>query len=203
MRLLLVGAPGSGKGTQGARLARHLGVGHIAAGDLLRAEVTRQSPVGLRMSATMAAGELVPDLLMVALLLPAVLRAADAGGFVLDGFPRSVGQAELIREFADRSDLAVDVVLNRRVPEPELVRRISARAAIEGREDDTEAVIVNRLRVFNEATAPLVDYYSRRGILRNVDADGPVDEVTGIVVAAVEAHRGRSLAQVRDRQAAT
>jgi adenylate kinase len=186
VKVLLIGPPGSGKGTQGHLLAERLGVRHIAAGDLLRAEVERASPLGRRVEAMMARGELVPDLIVLALLLPAVMQAVDHGGYVLDGYPRSVPQADLSRDLADSLGLRADLALYLDVPQEELLARILARATTENRADDTEDVVRHRLRVFEEATSPLVAYYRELGVLRVVDATGPVDEITETMLGLVQ-----------------
>lgn len=185
MNVLLVGPPGSGKGTQGERLAKRLGLEHIAAGDLLRAEVDARTPLGVKARAFMDRGELVPDDLIIELLMPRVLAAARNGGYLLDGFPRSVGQAREARRLAEQDGSAADAVIYLDAPRDELVQRILARAKIEGRSDDTPEVIRNRLAVFDEATAPLCDYYRGRGLLRVVDASRSADEVTAEILAAL------------------
>jgi len=186
MKVLIMGPPGSGKGTQGVLLAGRLGVAHIAAGDLLRNEVERDTNIGRRVSALMQRGELVPDLVILALLIPAIVRAGDEGGFVLDGYPRSVAQAELTRDLVDSMHMSADHVIFLDVPKEELLSRILARAEIEGRADDTAEVVANRLKVYEEATRPLVDYYRERGVLHVIEATGPIDEITKKVFAAVE-----------------
>lgn len=182
----MMGPPGSGKGTQGVRLAEHLGVAHIAAGDLLRKEVEDDTAIGRRVAAMMQRGDLVPDLVIVALLMPALVRAGDAGGFVLDGYPRSVAQAELTRDLVDRMELSADLAVFLDVPEEELVRRILARASVEGRADDTADVVANRLHVYENATRPLVDYYRDRGVLHVIEASGSIDDITAKVLEAVD-----------------
>ena len=183
MNVLLVGPPGSGKGTQGERLARCLGIEHIAAGDLLRAEVQGATPLGEQVQDYLQRGELVPDELVIDLLMPRVLEAADSGGYLLDGFPRSVGQAREARRLAERNGFSADGVIYLDAPRDELVNRILARAEAEGRSDDTAEVIRRRLGVFDEATAPLIDYYRERGLLRVVDASRSADEVTVAILA--------------------
>lgn len=183
MNVLLVGPPGSGKGTQGERLARCLGIEHIAAGDLLRAEVQAASPLGEQVQDYLRRGELVPDELVIDLLMPRVLEAAHSGGYLLDGFPRSVGQAREARRLAERNGFSADGVIYLDAPRDELVNRILARAEVEGRSDDTPEVIRHRLGVFDEATAPLIDYYRERGLLRVVDASRSADEVTVAILA--------------------
>jgi adenylate kinase len=174
--ILLLGPPGSGKGTQGARLAAHLGVEHLAVGDLLRAEIRSDSVLGRALRATVEAGELVPD--DVVLELISSRAAALAGsGYVLDGFPRSVAQAERGRDISATAAAVPGVVLNLDVPEDVVVQRLLARSAIEGRADDNEATIRNRLQVFTQTTAPLLDHYAKQGKLRTIDASGAPDEV--------------------------
>jgi adenylate kinase len=185
MNVLLIGPPGSGKGTQGERLAERLGLEHIAAGDLLRAEVEAQTPLGRQVADYMRRGDLVPDVVILSLLMPRVLAAAAGNGYLLDGFPRSVQQAVEARSLAERAGAAPDAVLYLDAPRDELVRRILARAEIEGRADDNPETVANRLQVFDEATRPLVDYYRERGLLKVIDANRGEDEVTADIVATL------------------
>ena len=185
MNVLLMGPPGSGKGTQGQRLAERLGVAHVAAGDLLRAEVAAETPLGQQASELMSQGRLVPDELVIDLLRPAVEQAAADGGFVLDGFPRSVRQAEQARELAEAEGVAGDAAIYLDAPREELTARLLARAEKEGRSDDNEKVITERLSVFDEATQPLVEYYRGRGLLHVVDALGEPDQVTAAILSAL------------------
>lgn len=186
MNLLLIGPPGSGKGTQGERLAQRLGLEHIAAGDLLRAEVDAQTPLGRRVSEFMHRGDLVPDEVILSMLMPKVLAAADANGYLLDGFPRSVDQAVEARSLAEQAGAAPDAVIYLDAPRAELIRRILARAELEGRADDNPDTVGNRLEVFDAATHPLVDYYRDRGLLHVVDASLDPDAVTAQIIAALE-----------------
>jgi adenylate kinase len=191
MRLLLVGGPGSGKGTQGARLAERLGLVHIAAGDALRAEVARDSDVGRRAAHYVDRGELVPDEIVVELLTSVVAAGAAAGGYVLDGFPRNLAQAHIADEALSRRGIGLEAVVYLEVPEDELRRRLLARAEIEDRSDDTPEVIAHRLEVFAHDTFPLVDHYRDRGLLITVRGDRPPDDVTADVLSqlATVAHR--------------
>ncbi|MFN2519328.1 MAG: adenylate kinase [Jatrophihabitantaceae bacterium] len=186
MNVLLIGAPGSGKGTQGERLSQRLGLEHIAAGDLLRAEVDAQTPLGRRVADMMQRGDLVPDAVIVSLLMPRVLAAADASGYLLDGFPRSVEQAVEARKLGDQADAAPQAVIYLDAPREELVRRIVARAEIEGRADDNPQTVRNRLEVFDAATRPLVDYYRERGLLHVINANQDEDAVTAEILAALD-----------------
>ena len=185
MNVLLIGPPGSGKGTQGERLAARLGLEHLAAGDLLRAEVATDTPLGRRIAEMMQRGDLVPDAVILALLMPRVLAAADGNGYLLDGFPRSVEQAVEARKLAEIADASPDAVLYLDAPREELVRRILARAEVEGRADDNPDTVANRLRVFDDATRPLVDYYRDRGLLHVINADQHEDEVTADILKAL------------------
>jgi len=177
LRLLLIGPPGSGKGTQGRRLAEHYNVEHIAAGDLLRHEVETESEVGRRASDAMQRGELVPDDLVFDLVMPRVLAAGKANGYVLDGFPRSVGQAEEGRPVTEDNSVAVTLAVLLEAQPDELVPRLLDRAQSEGRFDDTPEVIRARLEVFAEEVEPLLEFYRQRGLLVTVDASGTPDEV--------------------------
>lgn len=186
MNVLLIGPPGSGKGTQGERLAQRLHLEHLAAGDMLRAEVSAGTPLGHRVSAMMLRGELVPDDVVLELLLPRVLAAAQANGYLLDGFPRSVEQAQEARKLTDVETAGPDAVIYLDAPREELMRRILARAETEGRADDNRETVQNRLRVFDEATKPLVEYYRDRNLLHVVDADQDEDAVTAGILAALD-----------------
>ena len=186
MNVLLIGPPGSGKGTQGDRLADRLGLEHLAAGDLLRAEVQGKTPLGRQVSEIMQAGELVPDAVILSLLMPRVLAASEANGYLLDGFPRSVEQALEARKLADLANAGPDAVIYLDAPREVLVERILARAEKEGRSDDNPDTVTNRLRVFDEATRPLVDYYRERGLLHVLTADQDEDAVTEEILRALE-----------------
>jgi adenylate kinase len=185
MNLLLIGPPGSGKGTQGQLLSDRFGLVHIAAGDLLRAEVEAGTPIGKEVSGYLDSGELVPDQVVIDLLMPVVIEAVDHNGYVLDGFPRSVGQALVARGLAEEAGATPDAVIYLEATHDELIRRILARAETEGRSDDTEEVVDNRLEVFDEATRPLVDYYRGRGLLHVIDANQSEEKVAEHILAAI------------------
>jgi adenylate kinase len=187
VNVLLIGPPGSGKGTQGERLASHLKLEHIAAGDLLRAEVESGTEIGQRAAELMHRGDLVPDELIISLLMPKVVAAARANGYLLDGFPRSVEQAVETRRLAAQAGAAPDAVVYLEAPRDELVRRILARAEVEGRPDDNPETVSNRLLVFDEATRPLVDYYRGRGLLHVVNAAQSEDDVEREILTALGA----------------
>ena len=187
MRLLLLAPPGAGKGTQGQRLATRFQVRHIAAGDLLRAEAQSGSRLGLGIAAYQARGDLVPDQIVLDLLTPVVVEAAARGGYILDGFPRTLPQATAAAELGARLEVTLQAVVYLHAPEEVLTRRLLGRASQSGRADDTADVIRHRLQVFAETTGPLVPYYTERGILVTVDADQTLDSVTADIVAGLSA----------------
>ena len=188
MRLILLGAPGAGKGTQGVRLAEHYGVAHVASGDILRAHVAEGTPLGKRVAAFVAEGELVPDDLVLAVVGRAVVEAMETGGYLLDGFPRTLAQAEQAYERATQGDIAADAVLFLDVPDEVAVERLVDRSATSGRIDDASTdVIRHRLEVFHEQTYPLLDFYRQNDRLITIDAGPPPDEVFATIVAALDA----------------
>jgi adenylate kinase len=178
VKLLLLAPPGAGKGTQGERLAAWSGVQHIAAGDLLRARASDGSPLGREIADCQARGDLVPDQVVLDVLTPVVVEAAAQGGYILDGFPRTLPQATAAAELAARLGVTLNAAIYLHAPETVLTRRLLGRASQSGRTDDNADVIRHRLRVFAETTGPLVPYYAERGILVTVDADQPPDSVT-------------------------
>jgi adenylate kinase len=184
VKVLLIGAPGSGKSTQGDRLSQRLGLEHIAAGDRLRAEATAGTPLGKEIATYLERGELVPDQLVINLILPAVIAAVRRNGYILEGFPRSVGQAT--RALEGRAETGPDVVIFLDAPRDVLIERNLARAHAEGRSDDAEDVVIRRHRVFDEVTRPLVDYYRDRGLLHTIDASQDVEDVTKEILSALE-----------------
>jgi adenylate kinase len=186
----MVAPPGAGKGTQATRLAEHYGIEHLASGDLLRQEMAAATPLGVAARAYVERGDLVPDDLVLRLVLDRAVSAAGRGGYVLDGFPRNVEQAEAAYEMArGHPDLSLQVVVHLEVGLAELRRRMLARAGEASRSDDRAAVIDHRLDVYDEQTRPLLDYYRDRGILVSVDGDRPVDEVTEQLFEALDGVR--------------
>lgn len=179
MRLVLVGPPGAGKGTQAERVAEQLGIPHISTGDLFRANLKQETPLGVEAKRYMAAGDLVPDSVTVAMVRSRLADPDAAKGFLLDGFPRTTAQAESLEELLSEAGEQLDAVVELQVPEDVVVERLLAR----GRADDNEDVIRNRQRVYREATAPLLDFY--RGRLVTVDAVGEVAAITDRVFAAL------------------
>lgn len=183
MRILLIGAPGSGKGTQADRLAARYQVTHISSGDLLRQHVQDATPLGLVVKNLVENGDFVPDSVVMDMLRKPVLAASEAGGYVLDGFPRSVAQAKAAYAVARSLGVEIQVAIHLDVDRDELVRRLLARSR--GSEDTAE-VIAHRLDVYLEQTVPLVDYYTEREWLVHVDGNQPVDAVTQSIVERIE-----------------
>ena len=213
MRLVLVGPPGAGKGTQAQFIARHLGVPTISTGDIFRANVSTGTPLGLEAKAYMDRGDLVPDDVTIEMVRLRLKEPDAAAGFLLDGFPRTVPQAQVLDDILlETADAKLDVVLELVVDSDEVVRRLSGRRtcrtcnriwhvdfdppAVEGvcdvdrgelyqRDDDQAATIKNRLEVYELSTSPLVNYYAGRGVLIGLDATGPVDDVTQRAIDAL------------------
>jgi len=183
VRLLLLAPPGAGKGTQGERLAAWAGVRHIAAGDLLRAEAQAGGPLGRKIATYQARGDLVPDQVVLDVLTPVVVEAAARGGYILDGFPRSLPQATAAAELAARLGVTLQAAVYLYAPDAVLTRRMLDRASEGGRSDDTADVIRHRLELYAATTGPLVPYYTERGILVAVNADQSPDAVTADIEA--------------------
>ena len=175
---IIFGPPGSGKGTQAARLENELHVKHLSTGEILRAEVARDTPVGKQVKRIMAAGDLVPDDLIVDIVRRRLPEAEEGTGVLLDGFPRTVAQADSLDEMLTGEGHAVDFVLALTVPEDELVDRILRRAALEGRPDDTREAVAERMREYRKLTAAVLDHYRKRGVrIEEVDGTGTPDQV--------------------------
>jgi len=174
MRLLLIGAPGAGKGTQAQRLATRFGIAHISSGDLLRQHVKDQTSLGKTIRGYVDKGDLVPDAVVLDMLRKPVVAAVEAGGYVLDGFPRTVEQAQASFPVAQALGVEVQAAIHLDVAPAELVRRLLARRR---GSDDTEAVIEHRLQVYLERTVPLLEYYAGREWMFTVDGAQPPDAV--------------------------
>ena len=215
MRIILLGAPGSGKGTQSQRLIERHPIPQVSTGDLLRAAVAKGSALGLKAKAAMDAGQLVSDEIVLAMIRERLAESDAAHGFILDGFPRNLPQARALDQLLADIGQPLDAVIVMEVDRAELARRIAGRRTcrrcgrvfnvltsppapgekcpetggphdLYQRPDDNEATVAERLRVYDEKTRPLVDFYARRGILHQVSAEGEVDEVTARVEGALE-----------------
>jgi adenylate kinase len=195
MRVVLLGPPAAGKGTQARRITDRFGGVHIDTGDILRSNAERGTELGRRARQYMERGELVPNEVVIDMVLERVAEPDCAGGFVLDGFPRTVPQAEALDRRLDELDRPLEATVGLEVEEAELWRRLAERAREQDRPDDEdEQAIRQRLELFARETGPLLDYYDRRGLLLRVDALGEVDEVTGRIAEALGVHTGRRAA---------
>ncbi|GAA1668445.1 adenylate kinase [Fodinicola feengrottensis] len=213
MRLVLVGPPGAGKGTQAEFIAAHLSVPKISTGDIFRANVGQKTPLGIEARSYMDAGKLVPDEVTIKMVRSRLDEPDSTDGFLLDGFPRTIAQAENLDELLDKAGTPLDVVLELVVDDDEVVRRLSGRRTCRGcgriwhvefdptkvdgvcdrcggelyqRDDDKPETVTERLRVYAEQTAPLVDYYGAQGKLVGIDATGPVEDITTRAIDALE-----------------
>ncbi|MDY0814763.1 adenylate kinase [Kitasatospora purpeofusca] len=214
MRIVLVGPPGAGKGTQAHLLAKTLSIPHISTGDLFRANIGQGTPLGVEAKSYMDAGRLVPDEVTIGMAKDRMLQEDAANGFLLDGFPRNLGQAKALDEFLAEQGIALDGVLDLEVPEDEVVRRIAGRRlcrndgghvfhavynppTTEGvcdecggelyqRSDDTEEAVRTRLEVYHTETEPIIDYYRQQGLIATIPALGKVDEVTARAIEALK-----------------
>ena len=177
MRIVLLGAPGSGKGTQAALMVKELGLPHISTGELLRSAVKSGSALGQQAKAVMDRGELVSDDFMLGLIEERLGQDDVRDGFILDGYPRNIAQAEALDQLLERLRQPVEEALQIDVDEEQVVQRIAGRAAQEGRSDDSEDVVRNRMRVYAEQTAPVVGFYADQGRLTRILGEGSIDEV--------------------------
>lgn len=212
MRLILVGPPGAGKGTQAVRLAAHYSMPHISTGDIFRANIKNATELGKRAQAFMDKGELVPDSVTNEMVRDRLSQADAAKGFLLDGFPRNTAQADELNKILIEKSMPLDAVLELKIENSEIIRRLSGRRtcrncsasfhieyekpkvagvcdACQGelyqREDDKEEVIARRLEVYTEQTAPIIDYYKKAGLLRSISALGDVSEITQLAIKSL------------------
>ncbi|MBW2231260.1 MAG: adenylate kinase [Deltaproteobacteria bacterium] len=184
-QIILLGPPGAGKGTQAALLVDKLGIPHISTGDMLRAAVAAGTPVGLKAKAVMDAGQLVSDGIVIEIAEERLAQDDARKGFILDGFPRTLAQAEALEDVLQKLGYAIDCCLAITVNTEEVVQRLVGRAAIEGRADDNEETIRERMRVYDDQTAPLLEYYRARDLLLEVSGMGAVEEVSEAIVGAL------------------
>jgi adenylate kinase len=181
MRLVLVGPPGAGKGTQAEFISAHFSIPHISTGDIFRANLSAGTPLGLEAKGYMDKGDLVPDSLTTAMVKDRLEQSDVANGFLLDGYPRTTGQAQALDQILSGIAAPLDVVLEMQADEDEIVSRLLAR----GRSDDSEEVIRHRLKVYADQTAPIIAYYKTSGILRSIDGLGSVSEVTDRAISTL------------------
>ncbi|WP_028279680.1 adenylate kinase [Arthrobacter sp. H5] len=185
-RMLIIGPPGSGKGTQAARISERLGVVAISTGDIFRENVKNETPLGIEAKKYMDAGDFVPDSVTNSMVRER-LKADDVQeGFLLDGYPRTAAQVAELDDILRETDLDLDVVLQLTAQDEELIRRLTGRATLDGRSDDNEAVIKHRLDLYHQQTEAVVSQYEARGIVAKVDGIGVIDEVTERVMYAIK-----------------
>ena len=185
MRLIILGPPGAGKGTQAARIAEHLGIPAISPGDIFRANIKNETPLGLQVKEILASGGYVSDDVTNAIVEDRLAQDDCARGFLLDGYPRTLAQVEALDGMLAAHGATLDHVLELTVDDDAVVARLLKRAESEGRADDTEGVIRERMAIYHRETKPLSDTYRERGLLVEVDGLGQVDEVTGRILATL------------------
>ncbi len=188
MRIVLLGAPGSGKGTQAVLLVEQLGLPHISTGDLLRSAAQAGTELGRKAKSVIDRGELVSDDIMLGLITERLSQDDAKDGFILDGYPRNITQAKALDVILDQQGQTLVEVLHIDVDDEKVVQRIAGRAAQEGRSDDAELVVRKRLRIYAELTAPVVDYYAAKGVLSRVLGDGTVEEVFQNIMSVLRMH---------------
>lgn len=187
MRLIILGPPGAGKGTQATQIAEHYGIPAISTGDIFRANIKNETELGLQVKEILASGGYVSDDITNAIVEARLAEDDAAGGFLLDGYPRTTAQVTALDAMLAKGDHSVDKVLELVVDDEVVVQRLLKRAELEGRVDDTEEVIRERMAIYHRETKPLSDAYAERGLLVTVDGEGEVDEVAERIVAALGA----------------
>ncbi len=185
MKLVFLGPPGVGKGTQAKLYSEQQKIAHISTGEMLRAAVQAGSSLGKRVQSTIDSGQLVSDELIIEVIQERVRQQDCSGGYILDGFPRTIKQAEALKRLLETSGAALDAVVLFDLPEKVILERLAKRRSTEARADDSEQVQLDRQRVYREQTAPLVDYYRKTGLLKTVDASGSIEQVAEKLDAAL------------------
>ena len=175
--LILFGPPGSGKGTQAAKIAEKYGFAHVSTGEIFRSEMRNETPLGVKVKGIVERGELVPDEVLVEILEAGIAKHEDADGIIFDGYPRTLQQAKDMDTIMEKRNDTINLVLALEVDDEEIIKRLLKRAELEGRKDDTREVIENRIEVYNNQTQPLIDYYKEKGLFRSVNGIGTIDEI--------------------------
>lgn len=184
--LILFGPPGSGKGTQSIKIAEKCQLKHISTGDILRNEIKKKTELGLKVKAGIERGELVPDDLLIQILHSVLKCNDDVKGFIFDGFPRTIIQAEALDQLMGKCNVDISYVISLEVADEEVIARLLKRAEIEGRKDDNQETINNRLSVYKNQTSPLLEYYDKKGKLLRVDGVGSIDDIFGAICAKLD-----------------
>lgn len=193
MRLLIMGAPGAGKGTQARDVAAHYRIPAISTGDIFRSNVAAGTPLGRQVDQILKAGEYVPDELTEQIVIDRLEQPDAANGWLLDGFPRTLHQVDALDDYLDRRHQQLDAVISLEVDPEELITRLLKRATIEGRADDNEQTIRHRMQVYMESTQPLLDTYGSRGLVLRVDGVGTVEEVGARIIAALDTRMAHAM----------
>lgn len=186
LNLVIFGAPGSGKGTQSERIVAKYGLNHISTGDVLRGEIKKGTPLGNTAKGFIDQGQLIPDELMIDILAQVFDSFKDSRGVIFDGFPRTIAQAEALKEMLAERQQEVNVMLDLEVPEDELMTRLIKRGKESGRADDNEETIKKRLTVYHTQTAPLIDWYKKEGTYRHINGLGSLDTIFDEICRAIE-----------------
>jgi adenylate kinase len=186
--LILFGPPGSGKGTQSLRIAEKYKLAHISTGDIFRHEIRNFTELGLKVQGIIERGELVPDELLIEILESALRKHTDINGFIFDGFPRTLRQAGFLDESLARMNEKVSLVVALDVDEQEIIQRLLKRAQLEGRKDDTEEVIRNRMTVYHSQTSPLIDFYTDQGKFESIHGVGSIDDIFDGICQVIDQH---------------
>ena len=184
--LVLFGPPGSGKGTQSENIITKFGLKHVSTGDLLRAEKKAETPLGLEAKKFMDNGELVPDEVVIGMISSMIDANQEAKGFIFDGFPRTVAQAEALDKLLDFKNNPINLVIKLEVKEEELIKRLVQRGIESGRADDNEEVITNRIKVYNEETSPVAEFYKEQGKLVSVEGVGSIEDIFNTISSKIE-----------------
>ncbi len=184
--IIIFGPPGSGKGTQSVKIAEKFNVKHISTGDILRNEVKQQTELGMKAQSIMEKGELVPDELLIEILHSVIEKNRGVAGFIFDGFPRTLVQAKELDQLMDKINDNINLVLSLEVDDEEVVKRLLKRAELEGRKDDNKETIENRLHVYRNQTAPLLDYYDEHEKLEKIKGVGSVDEIFSDICKVID-----------------
>ena len=185
MRMVFIGPPGAGKGTQAERIIERYNVAHLSTGDMLRAARDAKTEIGLEANKYMSTGQLVPDAVVIGIIAERLQAPDCQKGFLLDGFPRTIAQAEALDVMLSEQKSPLDIVLELKVPEEELFNRLAGR----GRADDNPDAIRQRLVSYSNQTMPLLDYYSKQGLLKSIDGLGTIDEIFGRVTAILDSYK--------------
>ncbi len=186
LNIVLFGPPGSGKGTQAENMIRKYGLNHLSTGDLLRAEIAGQTDLGRKAKAIVEKGELVPDEIVIGMIEKRVSAEENPKGFIFDGFPRTVEQARALDEMLDSRNTGITLMITLEVDRQELINRLLKRSEKEGRPDDNLETIENRIRVYEDQTTPVMDYYDQQGKARYVDGMGSIEEIFSRIVKVIE-----------------